>query len=319
MERVGFMNIMKFLTPTLCVFAMTSTAAGQAIYLEDFPHPGGGDTPISSVGWANDLVSRPNRVFAGGRVFAFSSVVANEAFYTSTTLDTGATGAAFTAIDPTVYQFGVTFLVDIRAGYHPDELRSRFAVQIDNANWYITTAALNVPLVQEDATLFRNYSIPFNPAASGWNDLTVSGTGSPTVGATIGGPAASNLTGLITGVGLVVSYGPTITSGGGTHEFDNFQVQPTARPGDVNLDTFVTLDDLTIIRQNFRTTVTSRTLGDVTNDGFVNFDDFRQWKDNYVPAAGEASIGIPEPSAVVLAVPALWVISQMRRRRVAKN
>jgi hypothetical protein len=318
MERVGFMNIMKFLTPALCVLTMASTAAAQAIYLEDFPHPGGADTPISSVGWANDLVSRPNRVFTPGRVFAFANMVANEAFYTSTALDTGATGAAFTAIDPTAYQFGVTFLVDIRAGFSPDELRSRFAVQIGGASWYITTAALNVPLVQEAATLFRNYSVPFNPAASGWNNLTVSGTGNPTVGATIGGPAAGNLTGLITGVGLVVSYGPTIT-GGGTHEFDNFQVQPTARPGDVNLDTFVTLDDLTIIRQNFRTAVTSRTLGDVTNDGFVNFDDFRQWKANYVPAVGEASIGIPEPSGFALAVPALWVIRQMRRRRVSKQ
>jgi hypothetical protein len=55
----------------------------------------------------------------------------------------------------------------------------------------------------------------------------------------------------------------------------------------------------------------------VTNDGFVNFDDFRQWKDNYVPAVGEANVGIPEPSAILLATPALWVIGQMRRRRVA--
>lgn len=308
------MNILKFLTPALCVLAIGSSAKAQAIYLEDFPHPGGADIPISTVGWANDLVSRPNRIFAtnGGRVFAFANMLANEAFYTSTTLDTGATGTAFTAIDPTAYTFGVTFLVDISAGFSPDELRSRFAVQIAGGNWYISSTPLNVPLVTQN--IFRNYSIPFNPAASGWNNLTVSGTGSPTVGATIGGPAASNLTGLITGVGLVVSYGPTIT-GGGTHEFDNFQVQPTARPGDVNLDTFVTLADLTIIRQNFRTAVTSRTLGDVTNDGFVNFDDFRQWKDNYVPAGVGANVSVPEPSAAAIVAGAACAIGWLRRRR----
>jgi hypothetical protein len=315
------MNIIRLITPTLlCLLAMNATVRGQVIYQETFPATGA--APLSSVGWANDIVNNPNRiyVFQGDRVFAFGNTAVAEAFYTSTALDTGATGQAFTAIDPTAYQFGVTLQVDIAAGFSPDEVRSRFLVQMDSGNWYAAATALNVPLASTN-DVFSNYSVPFNPAAANWLDVTVSGTGSVAPSpVTVGGAATSNLTGSITGVGLLVSYGPPLGTplmGGGTHNFDNITISATSRPGDVNLDTFVTLDDLTIIRQNFRQAVTSRIQGDVTNDGFVNFDDFRQWKDNYVPAVGEANVGIPEPSAILLATPALWGIGQMRRRRVA--
>jgi hypothetical protein len=311
------MNIMKFATPALCVLALGSVAHSQTvIYTETFPATAA--SPVSSVGWANDITGGANQqnriyVFQGDRVYAFAAVAGSEAFYTTMGIDTGSTGDAFPSIDPTAYQFGVSLFVDINPGFNPQNVQSRFAVQIDNGSWYVTRNALNVPTTAN--TVFANYSLPFDPAAANWNHLTVTGTGSlapagTPASVTIGAGAASPLTGNITGAGLIVTY-----TGQGTHNFDNFQIAATARPGDVNLDTFVTLADLTIIRQNFRTAVTSRTLGDVTNDGFVNFDDFRQWKANYVPAVGEASIGIPEPSALVLTAPALWVISQVRRRK----
>jgi high-affinity K+ transport system ATPase subunit B len=166
---------------------------------------------------------------------------------------------------------------------------------------------------------FANYSLPFLPSAANWNMLTVTGTGvtaAPGAAAVIGGPAAGNLTGNITGAGVVVTYGEggMAITGGGTHNIDNFSIRESSRPGDVNLDTFIDLADLMIIRQNFRQSVGSITQGDLTSDGFVNFDDFRLWKNNYIPAAGETVAGVPEPTGAILAAIAVAALRRRRRR-----
>ena len=60
---------------------------------------------------------------------------------------------------------------------------------------------------------FTTYSLPFNPAAANWNNLTVI-----QLGGIIGSPAANNLKGVMTGAGLVF-----VTVGtGGNFNFDNF-------------------------------------------------------------------------------------------------
>ena len=64
---------------------------------------------------------------------------------------------------------------------------------------------------------------------------------------------------------------------------------PPLGPGDVDGINGVTLADFEIIRQNFLTSVTQRTEGDLTGDGFVDFDDFRQWKQNYPSATAAAA------------------------------
>jgi arabinogalactan endo-1,4-beta-galactosidase len=62
----------------------------------------------------------------------------------------------------------------------------------------------------------------FNPTASAWKTLTVSGNGSGT-GAVVGSLASGNLVSNIIGAGLVVSYAGT----GGTLNFDNFTIKST--------------------------------------------------------------------------------------------
>jgi hypothetical protein len=90
-------------------------------------------------------------------------------------------------------------------------------------------------------------------------------------------------------------------------------------PGDVNEDGVVDLNDLTVLRTNFGESVTGRIDGDLTGDGLVSFDDFREWKSNYPPAnpgASSAAEAVPEPStiALVLLQAALPLASARRRR-----
>lgn len=74
---------------------------------------------------------------------------------------------------------------------------------------------------------------------------------------------------------------------------------PTLRPGDVDGDDDVDLADYSAIRDHFETTVASRSLGDVNEDGYVDLLDFRVWKANFpFPASGSgasASESVPEP------------------------
>jgi hypothetical protein len=149
--------------------------------------------------------------------------------------------------------------------------------------------------------------------------LTVTGIGvtaAPGAAAAIGGPATNNLAGNITGAGVVVTYGEggVAITGGGTHNIDNFQIRESSKPGDVNLDTKIDLADLEIIRTNFRQSVTSSTMGDLTSDGFVNFDDYRLWKSNYVPATGEALGVVPEHATATLSLAAFAALGWSRRR-----
>jgi hypothetical protein len=88
------------------------------------------------------------------------------------------------------------------------------------------------------------------------------------------------------------------------------------KPGDVNLDTLVNIDDFNIIRDHFQQTVAGRSQGDLTGDGFVDYKDFRQWKTfngTVVPAGSP----IPEPTAGLLAVLAGAGLATARRRAAA--
>lgn len=168
------------------------------LYSETFPYDGiSGSFPVSSVGWANDIPDNPNRLYqvsgSDGAIFAYEGSLATTAFYTSTTLS-ATTGAAFPNINTALYT-DITFSVDIAPYYTPANVKARFAVQMNGGSWFVSTNILPVPATTGP---FATYSNVFNPIASHWDTLTVSGNGTGN-GATIGDMASGDLTGNITG------------------------------------------------------------------------------------------------------------------------
>jgi hypothetical protein len=93
-------------------------------------------------------------------------------------------------------------------------------------------------------------------------------------------------------------------------------------PGDANGVGGVTIDDYLLIQANSFTIVPLGTMGDVDDTGFVDFGDFRQWKENFPGgvAAAEAAIAalVPEPASLSLAgagLLGLMACSRRHRRR----
>jgi hypothetical protein len=88
-------------------------------------------------------------------------------------------------------------------------------------------------------------------------------------------------------------------------------------PGDVNCMDGVDIVDLQIIAANFRT-AGGRELGDLTGNGFVDFDDFGEWKDNYtgpgLAASAFSFLSVPEPASGLLFVLGLACLSSRRKR-----
>ncbi len=88
--------------------------------------------------------------------------------------------------------------------------------------------------------------------------------------------------------------------------------------GDVNCDgTIDAENDLATIAANFRQTVSGREFGDLTSNGFVDFDDFDQWKTNYSGSLANVDLSflsVPEPTTIGLSVFAAMVVLARRRR-----
>jgi arabinogalactan endo-1,4-beta-galactosidase len=202
-------------------------AAQVLLYEETFPWPGpSGNFAVSAAGWAAAIPNNPQRLFqitgSDGAVFAFqanSDVPITTGFYTTSSLDNGSTGMAFPVFDPSRF-VGLSFSVDIRPNFDPDNVAARFAVQMSGSNWYASTTTLPVPDVVGG---FATYTQPFTAAASAWNNLFFTPTN-----ATIGPLSSGALTGKITGAGMVFTH----TTDNGTHDFDNYRI--TAAMGPLN-------------------------------------------------------------------------------------
>ncbi|TWT90512.1 hypothetical protein Mal64_09030 [Pseudobythopirellula maris] len=89
-------------------------------------------------------------------------------------------------------------------------------------------------------------------------------------------------------------------------------------PGDVDGSGVIDLADLQLIADHFRQGVSSRAEGDLTNDGFVDFDDFDQWKQNYGGSLAEVNLNflsVPEPAALSLLFAMAGLLTLLRRSR----
>ncbi len=123
-------------------------------------------------------------------------------FYTTTNLPTPF-GSVFTNLDPVAIT-NLTFNVEVvNAG---GNTTNYFAVQVGSA-WYVT---LNNPLPVSAA--YTNWTMVYVTNAAVWNTLTIDGS---LTFVTIGGTAGADLSGPITGIGIVSMNNTNITGSPG--------------------------------------------------------------------------------------------------------
>jgi len=202
------------------------------IYAENFNLPTSPDQSVTNVGWINDISGGNNRIFSGngGLTFPNCAVYSSpgpaipEAFYATTASANGgpygpggsvSNKQVLPPINLATVQ-NLTFAVDFNLN-GSSTYNGLICVQIAG-QWYVSNVGL---LPQPNSQTFVTGTYPFNGAAGTWNLLTVSGTGSlnntnfPTIGAATTAP----LSGVITGVGVVVQH---LTAG--DVQFDNFTI-----------------------------------------------------------------------------------------------
>ena len=197
------------------------------LYAETFPYvgPGSGGGPVSLVGWGNAIPNNPDRLFqivsGEGAAYAYQDSAATTAFFGATTLDTGVSGLAFPNVT-LAWHSNITFSVDIAPTTTPANVSAAIIVQMNGGSWYVSSTNLPVDTSAETAT-YSTYTQVFTPIAANWKNLTLT-AGS---GATVGGTPSNDLSGSITGAGLVFNY----VGSGGTFNMDNFLITGTGIGG----------------------------------------------------------------------------------------
>ncbi len=195
------------------------------LYAETFPYAGPGgpniNLPIGSVGWvgaasANSSYGIYYSAAGVGDFYSYSSAATTNVYYTTDTNDVGYSGLPFVDINPASYPF-VTFQAGFvpgnTAGQVPGAISVFWAVKM-TGGWYCSAQPQEIDLSSLDT--YKPYQYGFNPAATNWNNLTITSSN-----AVIGGQASSALTGNITGAGLVIAHN---TGTGSDMNFQNFEI-----------------------------------------------------------------------------------------------
>jgi len=237
------MKATKLLLSSTCLALAACIPVTQAqwtnlVYQENFNLPTPASQSVTSVGWINDVgggygsarifsnfhgVAYPNcavnsyTIFSNNEAFYFTDITANGGPYNNGTVTNK---MAFPGINLANEQ-NVTFSVDFN--YGTGDTLPYFCVQMNNGSWYVSTNQLAVP----GNITFVTDTMNFSPTAGAWKQLTVSGTGSFLDNQTnviIGGPATADLSGYITGAGLVIQH----VVGSSSVNFDNFTISATS-------------------------------------------------------------------------------------------
>ena len=217
------------------------------LYTENFSPPAVNGSypnqPISCVGWMNDITSSfGGRIFTDNQGYTHPQMAVYsydgsagiiEAFYgTTATINGGpyqdgsyppvSNHMAFPGINLGVAQ-NVSFVVNGQGSWQGALITNRLMVQMNFGQWYVSTNFFIAP----SDTVQRNYSLKFVATSNAWKQVTVSGVGSDTVTYTpvVGAQAASDLTGYITGIGLLCQH-----NGSSTFNMDGFTVLAAIPP-----------------------------------------------------------------------------------------
>ena len=137
-------------------------------------------------------------------------------FYTTNGAGSGTNGdSAFSTIDPTAYS-NLTFSVETQYSTTGQNVSSFFAVRT-GTNWYVSTNPMTALVEAGASPAFSRTSLIYDPLASGWKNLTVARNS-----ITVGSLASTNLSGSITGIGVV-----SILAGAGSWDYENLLISAT--------------------------------------------------------------------------------------------
>jgi arabinogalactan endo-1,4-beta-galactosidase len=190
----------------------------------------------------------------------------------------------------------------------------RLAVEVDG-QWYATAEVFTTTDTGVSSTgPWDLYSRDFDPAASEWLELTLSGSS-----VTLGAVADGDLAGELTGIGFVGTFAQYQTV---NFNFVEISVAvPLLLPGDFNGDGVVDAADYTVWRDNLGTSFDLNGNGDESegSGGVVDQADYDLWKAQFGtttsgPGALAESAAVPEPPTHVILMLALGVVGVLRRR-----
>jgi hypothetical protein len=207
-----------------------STVPSSLLYAEDFPFVGpSGNLPISGVGWISSASGSTSigiyQVGSSGLgdSFSYSGSATTNAYYTTDANDIGLSGLPFIDINPANYP-AITFQAGFVPGNAAGQVSGAVSVYwaVDMAGtWYCSSQPQAIDLAA--LSPYQTYQYGFNPAATNWDNLTITGTN-----AIIGSQASGPLTGDITGTGLIIAHN---TGSGSDMNFQDFEITTNSALG----------------------------------------------------------------------------------------
>ena len=219
-DQLDYVIVVTNLGGTSVSFPATLTVI-HVIYSQPFNTATTND--ISVVGWvlSGGSGGLSDGGWPGTCVFAFGNTNVPQAFYTTTFIENGSVPdqMAFPVINLTNVT-GLTFSMDYNSWWRASATHTYFAVQMNWGPWYIQSTE-----VTQAVYLKQTATVSFDPTASSWNQFTVSGAGTNSSDATatvIGSVATSDLTGYITGAGMVSLHDGTVDTA--WVKMDNFRI-----------------------------------------------------------------------------------------------